>query len=200
LKYEEWQMPPNDEQSTTMAMFEEFTIRQIWHDDEWFFSVVDVIAALTDSGAPSKYWSAMKRRVKKDSDFELSTICRQLKLPAADGKAYSTDCANTENILHIVQYVPSKKAIPFREWLAQVGAERLEEIEDPEQALNEWKARAINSFMARGYSEGWARNRVDSLIARNNVTGQWAIRGIKSSEFAILTDRERLLHAPLAHR
>jgi hypothetical protein len=182
-------MTNDSEQLTTMAIFEGFTIRQIWHDDEWYFSVIDVIAALTDSDAPNKYWSAMKRRVKKESDLELSTNCRQLKLPASDGKLRETECANTENMLHDVQHVPSKKAIPFREWLAQVGAERLEEIDDPEKALNEWKERAIHSFMAHGYSEGWARNRVDSLIARNNVTGQWAIRGIKPGEFPILTDR-----------
>lgn len=182
-------MPPEDDQTTTMAIFEDRNIRQIWHNGEWFFSVVDVIAALTESTDPRQYWPRLKTRVKKDSGIELSTLCTQLKLPASDGKLRETDCANTENMLHIVQYVPSRKAIPFREWLAQVGAERLEEIADPEAALYEWKERAINSFMARGYSEGWARNRVDSLIARNNVTGQWAIRGIKSTEFPILTDR-----------
>lgn len=181
-------MPQNTEDLTTLFIFAERNVRQVWHDDKWFFSVIDVIAALTESADPRRYWSRLKKRAQEDWGLKLDSMCTQLKLPASDGKFYSTDCANTKNILHIVQYVPSKKAIPFREWLAQVGAERLEEIDDPEQALNEWKARAINSFMARGYSEGWARNCVDSLIARNNVTGQWAIRGITSSEFAILTD------------
>jgi prophage antirepressor-like protein len=164
-------MPQNAEDLTTLFVIAERNVRQVWHDNEWFFSVVDVIAALTESADPRRYWSRLKKRAKEDWGFELDSMCTRLKLPASDGKLRETDCANTENMLHIVQYVPSKKAIPFREWLAQVGAERLEEIADPEKALNEWKERAIQSFMAHGYSEGWARNRVDSLIARNNVTG-----------------------------
>lgn len=182
-------MAKSSESVISMALFEDRTIRQIWHENAWYFSAVDIVAALTESKEPSKYWSAMKRRVLRESGFQLSTVCRQLKLPASDGKFYRTDCATTENALHIVQYIPSKQATPFREWLAQVGAERLEEIVDPERSLNEWKERAIVSFIAHGYSEGWARNRVDSIIARNSVTGQWAIRGIRSSEYPILTDR-----------
>jgi DNA-damage-inducible protein D len=171
-----------------LGAFEGHNIRQQWYGDDWYFSVVDVIAALTDSTEPSKYWTAMKARVKKESDFQLSTICRKLKLPANDGKFRETDCANTENMLHIVQYIPSKRATPFREWLAQVGSERLEEIADPEQGLQEWKERAIRSFMAAGKSEHYARVRVDSILVRNAITGEWGVRGIKSEEFPILTN------------
>jgi hypothetical protein len=131
----------------------------------------------------------MKVRVKKESTFELSTICRRLKLPANDGKLRETDCANTANMLHIIQYIPSPKATPFREWLAQTGAEKLQQIENYDAELEEWKERAIRSFMAKGYSEDWARNRVDSILARNALTGSWAVRGITTKEYAILTNQ-----------
>lgn len=109
-------------------------IRRAWVDDQWYFSVVDIIAALTDSNAPSKYWVAMKRREEKTSGFELSTICRQLKLTAADGKSYNTDCVNTEAAFRIIQSIPSPKAEPFKQWLASVGYQRVQEIENPELA------------------------------------------------------------------
>lgn len=173
----------------SLAIFEGQNIRQIWHEDRWFFSVVDVVRVLTESTNASQYWSKMKTRIKKESEIELATKCTGLKLPASDGKLYFTDCADTENVLFIIQYIPSKKAVPFREWLAQVGAERIEEINDPEQAFVDWRARAILSFIARGYSEGWARNRVDSIAARNRLTGEWAVRGIQQEEYPILTDR-----------
>jgi DNA-damage-inducible protein D len=173
----------------SLAIFEGQNIREIWYEGRWFFSVVDVIHVLTDSADPGQYWSKMKARVKKESEIELGTKCTQLKLPASDGKLYSTDCADTENILFIIQYVPSKKAVPFKQWLAQVGNERIEEISDPDTAFEEWRERAIRSFMAQGRSEGWARNRVDSIVARNRLTGEWAVRGIKQEEYPILTDR-----------
>jgi len=177
------------EQTTSILIFESHTIRQTWCDDEWYFSVIDIIAALTDSAEPRKYWSTMKTRVQKESTFQLSSICRQLKLPASDGKNYGTDCANTENMLHIIQYIPSPKATPFRQWLAQAGAEKLEAIIDPEAELQEWKERAVRSYMSKGYSEDWSRNRVDAIIARKSLTGEWAVRGIQSGEYAILTDQ-----------
>lgn len=110
-----------------------------------------------------------------------------MKLPVNDGRFRESDCANTENLLHIVQYILSPKAISFREWLAKVGTERLEEIEDPEQALQEWKDRAVRSFIAQDYSEDYARIRVNSIIVRNALTGEWAVRDIKMEEFPILT-------------
>lgn len=182
-------MPQDRENLVSLAIFEGSNIRQIWHDDQWHFSVIDMIRAVAESSEPSKYWTAMKARVQKEGGVKLSTLCRRLKLPSSDGKNYLTDCANTENMLHIVQYIPSKKAVPFREWLAQVGAERLEEIADPEQAFAEWEERAVRSYMASGYSEAWARNRIDSIVARKSLTGEWALRGIRPEEYPILTDR-----------
>jgi len=117
-----------------MAIFKGKEIRKIIHQNEWWFSVVDVVEVLTDSDRPSVYWTAMKARVKEEGEFQLSTICRQLKLEAPDGKMRETDCANTEGIFRIVQSIPSPKAEPFKRWLAKVGYERIQEIEDPELA------------------------------------------------------------------
>jgi prophage antirepressor-like protein len=181
-------MKTNDTSLVGLGNFDGHTIRQYWDEDEWYFSVIDVVEVLTESVEPSKYWSAMKTRVKRDSGFELSTICRRLKLPADDGKLRETDCANTENMLHIVQYIPSKKAVPFRQWLAKAGAEKLESF-DPEAELEEWKERAIRSYMAQGYSLEWATSRVTSIIARNALTGEWSVRGIKEEEYPILTSQ-----------
>ncbi len=174
---------------TTLAIFEDHNIRQIWHDDEWYFSVVDVIRALTNSKNPQQYWYTLKKRLAVEGSHETLTNCKGLKLPASDGKMRETDCANTETMLRLIQSVPSPNAERFKQWLAQVGAERLEEIEDPEAALDEWKERAIRSYMAHGYSEAYAKNRVDSIIARKGITGQWSARGIRQEEFPILTDR-----------
>jgi len=179
----------NGNELVSLAVFENHNIRQIWHDDRWFFSVVDVVRVLTESKNPQQYWYTLKGRLAQEGANGPLTICKGLKLPAADGKMRETDCADTETMLRIIQSIPSPKAEPFKQWLAQVGTERLEEIEDPEKALDEWRERAIRSYMARGYSEGWARNRVDAIIARKSVTGQWAVRGIKPREYAILTDR-----------
>lgn len=131
----------------------------------------------------------MKNRVLEESQFDLSTICRKLKLPAKDNKLRATDCANTENMLHIVQYIPSPKVVVFREWLASLGAERIEEVNDPEAAFLEWRERAILAYVTQGYSQTWATNRVDSITARKRLTSQWAMRGITSGEIPILTDR-----------
>ena len=182
-------MAMDNENLVTLAIFEGHNIRQIWHEDRWFFSVIDVVGALTGSRSPQQYWYTLKSRLAEEGSNETLTNCQGLKLPASDGKQRKTDCADTETMLRLIQSVPSPHAEPFKQWLAQVGAERLEELADPEQALEEWRDRAIRSFMAHGYSEGWSRNRVDSIIARKAVTGQWAIRGIKPAEFPILTDR-----------
>ena len=117
-----------------LVVFQDKKIRRIWHNNEWFFSVVDVVKALTDSLDPKDYWYRLKQRESESSGTELSTFCRQLKLPSSDGKFYETDCAHTEALFRIVQSIPSKKAEPFKRWLAQVGYERVQEIENPELA------------------------------------------------------------------
>ena len=123
-------------QTTKIAIFKGRKIRKTIYSDEWWFSVIDIIEALTDSVKPRVYWNAMKTRVKSEGGFQLSTICRQLKLEASDGKKYETDCASTEGIFRIIQSIPSPKAEPFKRWLARIGYERVKEIEDPELATN----------------------------------------------------------------
>ena len=127
-----------------LVVFQDKKIRRIWHDNEWYFSVVDVVEALTDSPSPRQYWGVLKGR-----ENQLLTLCLQLKLPSADGKYYATDCANTKNMFRIIQSIPSPKAEPFKQWLAQVGYERVEEIENPELA----QARMKELYKAKGYSE-----------------------------------------------
>ena len=159
-------------------------IRRMFMDGEWFFSVVDVIAALTDSDAPSKYWTAMKRREEKTTGFQFSTICRQLKLTSADGKSYKTDAVNTEAAFRIIQSIPSPKAEPFKRWLAQVGYERVQEIENPELA----QQRMRQLFKDKGYPDDWVEKRVRGIAVRDELTGEWQKRGIADQkDFAILT-------------
>ena len=120
------------EQDNALVVFQDKKIRRTWYNNEWFFSVVDAVVALTDSADPKDYWYRMKKRELESSGIELSTFCRQLKLPSADGKYYETDCSNTESLFRLVQSIPSKKAEPFKLWLAKVGYERVQEIENPE--------------------------------------------------------------------
>src|SRR3990167_5687256 len=145
----------------SLIVFQSKKIRRIWHNDEWYFSVVDVVAALTDSADAKDYWYRLKQREKESSGIELSTFCRQLKLPSSDGKYYETDCANTESIFRIIQSIPSKKAEPFKLWLAKVGYERVQEIQDPELAI----ARMAATYRAKGYSEGWIERRLQTVAA-----------------------------------
>jgi prophage antirepressor-like protein len=159
-------------------------IRRAWIDDQWYFSIIDIIAALTGSDAPSKYWTAMKRREEKASGFQLSTICRQLKLAAADGKNYKTEAVNTEAAFRIIQSIPSPKAEPFKRWLAQVGYERVQEIENPELA----QQRMRQLFKEKGYPDDWIEKRVRGIAVRDELTGEWQKRGIaEQKDFAILT-------------
>ena len=136
---------------TKIAIFKGQKVRKTIHNSEWWFSIVDVVEALTESAKPRVYWNAMKVRVKSQDGIELSTICRQLKLESADGKKYLTDCANTEGVFRIIQSIPSPKAEPFKRWLAKVGYERIQEIEDPELAAK--RSRAI--YKAKGYPDDW---------------------------------------------
>ena len=171
-------------QNQKLAVFQSNEIRRVWHNDEWWFAVVDVVAALTDSAKPRDYWYRMKKREKEGSGFEMSTICRQLKLVSSDGKKYSTECANTEGIFRIIQSIPSKKAEPFKRWLAKVGHERIQEIEDPALAAE----RARQYYRDLGYSEDWIVKRLQSIQIRGELTDEWSKRGVKEGrEYAILT-------------
>jgi DNA-damage-inducible protein D len=167
-----------------MAIFKGKKIRKTIHQNEWWFSVVDVIEALTDSDRPSVYWTAMKARVKDEGEFQLSTICRQLKLEAPDGKMRETDCANTEGIFRIIQSVPSPKAEPFKRWLAKVGYERVQEIEDPELATK----RTRMLYKLKGYPEDWIEKRMRGIAIREELTDEWKKRGAENEkEYEILT-------------
>ncbi len=159
-------------------------IRREWVDEEWFFSVVDIIGALTDSPNPRDYWYHMKRRVKDSSGVELSTFCRQLKLTSADGKSYKTDAVNTENAFRIIQSIPSPKAEPFKRWLAKVGYDRVQEIENPELA----QQRMRELYKQKGYPSDWIEKRVRSIAIRDELTDEWKDRGIRQpKDYAILT-------------
>lgn len=174
---------PSDPQGQ-IIVFGARQIRRIWRDEHWFFSVVDIIAALTDSNNPRNYWNMMKAREQKQSDVQLSTLCVQLKLTSSDGKSYKTDCVNTENAFRIIQSIPSPKAEPFKRWLAKVGYERIQEIEDPELATK--RSRAI--YKAKGYPDDWIEKRMRSIAIREELTDEWKDRAIsEQKDYAILT-------------
>ena len=169
-----------------IKIFENKQVRTAWNADEeeWYFSVVDVVAVLTDSANPRKYWSVLKTRLKAEGS-ELTTNCSQLKLQAADGKYYKTDCLDTKGVLRLVQSIPSPKAEPFKIWLAKVGGERLEEIDDPEKAI----LRGADYYSAKGYTKGWINQRLQTIEMRKKLTDEWKERGVEEGkEYAILTD------------
>ncbi len=169
---------------TKIALFKGTEIRKTLHNNEWWFSVVDVIEALTDSTDSRDYWYRMKVRVKKEDEIQLSTICRQLKLPSSDGKKYETDCANTEGIFRIIQSIPSPKAEPFKRWLAKVGYERVQEIEDPELATK----RTRMLYKLKGYNEDWIEKRMRGIVIREELTDEWKNRGAQErKDYEILT-------------
>jgi hypothetical protein len=167
-----------------LVVFQDKKIRRIWHNDEWYFSVIDVVEVLTDSNNPRNYWSMLKKR-ELDAGIELSTNCVQLKLEAPDGKLRETDCANTKSLFRIIQSIPSKKAEPFKLWLAQVGYERIEEIENPELGQDRIK----EYYELKGYPKEWIDKRLRGIAVRQELTDEWKNRDIKSEkEFAILTN------------
>ena len=173
-------------QNDKIQLFEDKRIRTAWDEEkeEWYFSIVDVIAVLTDSPNPQTYWRVLKKRLK-DEGNETVTSCNALKMTAADGKRRLTDVADTEQLLRIIQSIPSPKAEPFRQWLAQVGRERIEETIDPEQAID----RALETYLKKGYSEEWVHQRLLAIRIRNELTDEWKKRGVqKGKEYAILTD------------
>lgn len=169
-----------------IQLFEDKKIRTAWDEEKekWYFSVVDVIAVLTDSPNPQTYWRVMKKRLK-DEGNETVTNCNGLKMTAADGKKRLTDVADTAQLLRIIQSIPSPKAEPFKVWLAEVGRERIEETIDPELAID----RALETYQKKGYSDEWIHQRILSIRIRNNLTEEWDKRGVKKGlEYAILTD------------
>ena len=173
-----------------IQLFENQKIRTAWdtEKEEWYFSVTDVIAVLTEqptARGASNYWAKLKQRLKEEGADELLTNCQQLKMIASDGKRRATDVATTEQLLRIIQSIPSPKAEPFRLWLAEVGRERIEETIDPEQAID----RALETYLKKGYDPDWVHQRLLSLRIRNELTNEWQKRGVeKGREFAILTD------------
>ena len=167
-----------------IVLFKGKEIRKTIYNDEWWFSVVDIIEVLTDSTKPRDYWYRLKKREKESSGIELSTFCRQLKLKAQDGKMRETEIVNTENAFRIIQSIPSSKAEPFKRWLAKVGYERTQEIEDPELATK--RTRAL--YQAKGYSADWIEKRMRGIAIREELTDEWKNRGAKEQiEYSILT-------------
>lgn len=173
-----------------LQIFENQPIRTAWDEakEEWYFSVVDVVKALTEQSTPrgaSNYWAKLKERLKSEGASELLTNCQQLKLKAADGKRRLTDVATTEQLLRIIQSIPSKKAEPFKLWLAMVGRERIEEIIDPELTIE----RALDTYAKKGYSPEWINQRMQTIRARKELTDAWDAHGVKKgTEYGILTD------------
>ncbi|HIH14647.1 MAG TPA: Bro-N domain-containing protein [Nanoarchaeota archaeon] len=173
-----------EENKQALVVFQDKKIRRVWHNGEWYFSVVDVVGALTESGDARKYWNKLSQRLREEGS-EVVTNCHQLKLPASDGKNYETDCANTKNMFRIIQSIPSKHAEPFKLWLAQVGYERVQEIENPELAQN----RVKEYYEMKGYPQSWIEKRLRGIAIRQELTDEWKGREIhEEKDFAILTN------------
>ena len=171
---------------TAIKLFEQKQVRSIWNDEEekWYFSIVDVIGVLTESVDQQSYWRKLKQRLKEEGN-ETVTNCHGLKMPAADGKMRITDVADTQQLFRLIQSVPSPKAEPFKQWLARVGSERIDEIEDPESGID----RLMETYLRKGYSKEWINQRLKSIEIRKELTDEWENRNVKKGqEFAILTD------------
>ena len=172
---------------SNIKLFESHKIRSHWDGEKgkWYFSVIDIIQVLTDSKNSRRYWSDLKRKLEQEGFLQLYEIIVQLKMEAGDGKKYMTDCADTEGLFRIIQSIPSPKAEPFKQWLAKVGYERIEESQDPEKTID----RAMESYLNLGYSKEWINQRLKSIEIRKELTDEWEKRGVKKGqEFAILTD------------
>jgi hypothetical protein len=169
-----------------IKLFQDHRVRVHWDNEQekWYFSIVDIIGILTESVNPNNYWKVLKSRLKKEGS-ELVTNCNQLKMESSDGKYYKTDVADTEQLLRLIQSIPSPKAEPFKIWLAKVGYERIEETEDPELAFD----RAMQTYFKKGYSKEWINQRLKSIEVRKELTDEWQERGMKEGlEYAILTN------------
>ncbi|QIW15730.1 antirepressor [Pasteurellaceae bacterium RH1A] len=170
-----------------IKLFESQQVRSVWDEEreEWFFSVVDIVQVLTGSDNPRRYWSDLKRKMKKEGvEDQLYEKIVQLKLPSSDGKSYKTDVADTQTVFRVIQSIPSPKAEPFKLWLAEVGKERLDEMQDPELSID----RALAQYLKLGYSESWINQRLKSIEIRKELTDEWQKRGVQGKEFALLTD------------
>lgn len=173
------------EGQTQLALFRGKEIRQVFHDGKWYFSAIDVIAAVTGSDQPSRYWNELKKQLTEKEDFsELFGNIEKLKMVSTDGKMRETDSVDTETLFRIVQSIPSKKAEPFKRWLAKVGYERIQEIQNPEIAIK----RAILTYKAKGYPDEWVNARMQTIFSRKELTHEWAKRGVEGMEYALLTD------------
>lgn len=174
-----------EDKKTSIKLFEDYKVRTSWDNEKevWYFSVVDIVGILSGSTNPNNYWKVLKNRLRKEGS-QLVTTCNQLKMQSSDGKYYKTDVLDTEGILRLVQSIPSPKAEPFKLWLAKVGSERLDEMQDPEIAIN----RALQYYLAKGYSPEWINQRLKSIEIRKALTDEWQRSGVKNSEYAILTD------------
>lgn len=171
-------------QSDKLVIFQDKKIRRVWHNDEWYFSVADIIAILTDSNNPGAYWRKLKERLLKEGSSQTVTKCHSLKMTASDNKQRLIDAMNTENIFRLIQSIPSPKAEPFKRWLATVGYERIQEIENPELAQDRMKL----IYEQKGYSKDWIDKRLRGIAIRQNLTDEWHDRGVTSkNDYAILT-------------
>lgn len=178
-------MPNKKDKKTSIKLFEDYKVRTSWDREKetWYFSVVDIVRILTESINPNNYWKVLKNRLRKEAS-QLVTTCNQLKMQSSDGKYYKTDVLDTEGVLRLVQSIPSPKAEPFKLWLAKVGTERLDEMQDPEIAID----RALEYYLAKGYSPEWVNQRLKSIEIRKALTDEWQRNGVKNSEYAVLTD------------
>ncbi len=186
LRYKNYLENPMAKKDTTIKLFESKQVRTVWDNgtEKWYFSIVDVIEILTGSERPRKYWGDLKAKLKNEGS-QLSEKIGQLKMPSPDGKMYLTDVADTEQLLRLVQSIPSPKAEPFKMWLAKIGYERIEETEDPEIGID----RLMETYLKKGYSTAWINQRLKSIEVRKELTDEWDNRGVKKGEeYAILTD------------
>jgi len=173
------------EEEVQLVLFKGKEIRQKFHNNEWFFSVIDAIAAISESDQPSRYWNELKAQLtKKEGFLELFANIEKLKMPSADGKSRETDAVNTETLFRIIQSIPSKKAEPFKKWLAKVGYERIQEFQDPEIAIK----RAMLTYKVKGYPDEWVNARIQTILSRKEITSEWSKRGIEGMKYALLTD------------
>ncbi len=173
-------------QKQAIQIFEERKVRTLWDDETetWYFSVVDVVGILTDSPDPKRYWSVLKSRIKKERGDEPTTICSTLKMPASDGKMRLTDVADTEQLFRLIQSIPSPKAEPFKQWMAQVASDRLDQMQDPELSIRQ----AMTDYKRLGYSDNWINQRLKSMEVRKELTDEWQRRGVEGQQYATLTD------------
>ncbi len=177
--------PSNKDKKNSIKLFEEHRVRTSWNSEEekWYFSVIDIVAILTESKDPTAYWRKLKQRLKAEGN-ETVTNCHGLKMVAQDGKMRLTDVLDTEGVLRLVQSIPSPKAEPFKLWLAKVGSERIDEMQDPEIAIN----RALQHYRNLGYSEAWINQRLKSIEVRKDLTDEWKRSGVKDNQYGFLTD------------